>query len=211
MSNADQSGADELNPRVLSPAKTPTRPPEPVASRRNEEPPYSTSNGPRPPNPAPAGRAMTPPRKPAAQTDKPTAFQRSLGAVRMALPVLQKMLPLLEGNVATVVSNMLAPSFQSHPPDLTPIENALGKMHGELADLRKGSAEQGALLKRVGDQVDLVKEAADRISLGQQEMVEDLNSLRKKVTLFAWVGLVLLTASIVLNVVLLLRVQRILP
>ena len=115
MSNADQSGADELNPRVLSPAKTPTRPPEPVASRRNEEPPYSTSNGPRPPNPAPAGRAMTPPRKPAAQTDKPTAFQRSLGAVRMALPVLQKMLPLLEGNVATVVSNMLAPPFQSAP------------------------------------------------------------------------------------------------
>jgi adenylate kinase len=129
----------------------------------------------------------------------------------MALPVLQKMLPLLEGNVATVVSNLLAPSFQSQPPDFTPLENALGKMHAELAELRNGVAGQSTLLKRVGDQVDLVKEAADRISMGQQEMLEDLHNLRKKVSVFAWLGLVLLVVSIALNVVLLLRVERVLP
>jgi hypothetical protein len=129
----------------------------------------------------------------------------------MALPVLQKMLPLLEGNVATVVSNLLAPSFLSQPPDFTPLENVLGKMHAELAELRNGVAGQSTLLKRVGDQVDLVKEAADRISMGQQEMLEDLHNLRKKVSVFAWLGLVLLVVSIALNVVLLLRVERVLP
>ena len=106
----------------------------------------------------------------------------------MALPVMQKMLPLLEGNVATAVSNMLAPYPQGHVPDLTPLESALDRMHGELRELRTGIAEQGTVLKRVGDQMDLVKEAADRISLGQQEMVEDLHGLRRKVSLFAWVG-----------------------
>jgi CHASE3 domain sensor protein len=129
----------------------------------------------------------------------------------MALPLMQKMLPLLEGNVATVVSNMMAPSPQGHAPDLAPLANALTKMHEEIADLRSGTTEQGALLKRVGDQVDLVKDAADRLALEQQEIVDDLHSLRKKVTAFAWLGLVLLIASIVLNVVLLLRVERLLP
>lgn len=106
---------------------------------------------------------------------------------------------------------MLAPYPQGHAPDLTPLENALGKMHAELRELCTGVTEQGTLLKRVGDQVDLVKEAADRISLEQQEMVQDLHSLRRKVSLFAWVGLVLLVVSIGLNVVLLLRAQRVLP
>ncbi len=208
MSNADQSGSDEQNPRVLSPAKTPTRPSETPAARRDEQP---QPNAPLPFKPVPSGQVLAQPRKPVRQSDRPTAFQRSMGAVRMALPVLQKMLPLLEGNVATVVSNMLAPSFQGHPPDLSPIENALDKMHGELTELRNGVVGQSNLLKRVGDQVDLVKEAADRIALEHQEMLEDLHSLRKKVSVFAWLGLVLVVVSIGLNVVLLLRIERVLP
>ena len=211
MSNADQSGADELNPRVLSPAKSPTRPSDAPAAGRGEVLQSSAESGPRPSKPTPSGRVLAQPRKPVAQSDRPSVFHRSLGAVRMALPVLQKMLPLLEGNVATVVSNLLAPSFLSQPPDFTPLENALGKMHAELAELRNGVAGQSTLLKRVGDQVDLVKEAADRISMGQQEMLEDLHNLRKKVSVFAWLGLVLLVVSIALNVVLLLRVERVLP
>lgn len=210
MSNADQSAAEEPNPRVLSPARTPTRPFDTPAARHDEESPRTPQDSPRPFKPVPAVQALAQPRKPA-QSDRPSVFQRSMGALRMALPVMQKMLPLLEGNVATAVSNMLAPSPQGQMLDLTPLESALDKMHGELRELRTGVTEQGTLLKRVGDQVDLVKEAADRITLGQQEMVEDLHSLRKRVSVFAWVGLVLLVVSVVLNVVLLLRVQRVFP
>lgn len=210
MSNADQSAGDEQNPRVLSPARTPTRPFDTPAARHDEESPRAPQDSPRPFKPVPAVQALAQPRKPA-QSDRPSLFQRSLGALRLALPVMQKMLPLLEGNVATAVSNMLAPYPQGHAPDFTPLENALDKLHAELRELRTGITEQGTLLKRVGDQVDLVKEAADRIALGQQEIVEDLQSLRRRVSIFAWVGLVLLVVSIGLNVVLLLRAQRILP
>ena len=212
MSNADQPAADEQNPRVLSPAKTPTRPSDMQAASRGQDPAPATQREPRPFTPVPSPQALTQPRRPAsAQPGRNSFFQQSLGALRMALPLMQKMLPLLEGNVATVVSNLMAPSPQGHPPDLTPLANALTKMHEEIAELRNGTAEQGALLKRVGDQVDLVKDAADRIALEQHEIVEDLHSLRKKVSVFAWLGLVLLVASIVLNVVLLLRVERLLP
>ena len=42
-------------------------------------------------------------------------------------------------------------------------------------------------------------------------MRQDLHSLRKKVSVFGWVGLVLLVVSILLNVVLLLRDRAVLP
>jgi hypothetical protein len=210
MSNADQPAADEQNPRVLSPAKTPTRSSD--APSTNQDPAPAPQRDPRPFTPVLPIPVLSQPRKSSsAQAGRPSVFQRSLGALRMALPLMQKMLPLLEGNVATAVSNMMAPFPQGQAPDLTPLANALTKMHGELADLHNGVMEQGAQLKRVSDQVDLVKDAADRIALEQQEIVDDLHSLRKKVSVFAWVGLVLLIASIALNVVLLLRVERILP
>src|SRR3954466_14384171 len=36
---------------------------------------------------------------------KPSGFGRAVGAVRAALPVVQKLLPLLEGNVAFAAAN----------------------------------------------------------------------------------------------------------
>lgn len=134
-----------------------------------------------------------------------------MGAMRVVLPVMQKMLPLLEGNVASAVSNLLAPYPQGHAVDLEPLENAVGEMHKEHLDLRNRVAEQNTMLKRVADQIDMVKEATDRNSLGQQELLQDLHSLRKKVSVYGWVGLALLLVSILMNVALFLRVEGILP
>ncbi|MFZ0747454.1 MAG: hypothetical protein WAM85_23830 [Terracidiphilus sp.] len=129
----------------------------------------------------------------------------------MVLPVMQKVLPLLDGNVASVVSNFLAPHSQGHPVNLEPLEGAVGKMHDEHLELRKSVAEQNTALKRLGDQIDMVKETTDRNSMGQQELIQDLHNLRKKVGVLGWVGLGLLVVSILLNVVLVLHEERILP
>lgn len=129
----------------------------------------------------------------------------------MALPLIQKMLPLLEGNVASAVSNVLAPSLHGKPADLGPLENAVGNLHEEQMQLRKSVAEQNNLLKRVSDQVDLVKDATDRHAMGQEEMLEDLHGLRQKVSVFSWIGLALLVVSILVNVGLWLRIEHIWP
>lgn len=223
MSDAGQSGADERDPRVLSPAKAPTRGPEtPAATGTSEEAQsprgaqssYSGSSqrgNPAPFKPVSPGRAMTPPARSSSPKDRPSVFERSMGAMRVVLPMMQKMLPLLEGNVASAVSNLLAPYPQGHAVDLAPLENAVGEMHKEHLDLRNRVAEQNTMLRRVADQIDMVKETTDRHSLGQQELLQDLHNLRQRVSMFGWIGLALLIVSIFLNVMLFLRVERPLP
>jgi hypothetical protein len=57
----------------------------------------------------------------------------------------------------------------------------------------------------------MVREATDRNTLEQQELLEDLKGVGKKVNLFALFSLALLAVSILINVILYLRIQRILP
>ena len=57
----------------------------------------------------------------------------------------------------------------------------------------------------------MVREATDRNTLEQQELVEDLKTVGSKVNVFALVALALLAVSIVLNVILYLHIQRVLP
>jgi len=164
------------------------------------------------PIPAVPGRALTRPAQSPSRTDQSSGLQRAAAAVRVVLPMVQKVLPLLDGNIASVVSNILL--NQSKAPakaNLAPVESALARLHVEQRELRGQVAEQNTSLKRVGDQLELVKEATDRNTLEQQELMEDLASIRKKMKVFAWTGLGLLVLSIVVNVILFLRLQRILP
>ena len=57
----------------------------------------------------------------------------------------------------------------------------------------------------------MVREATDRNTLEQQELLEDLKSVGNKVNLVAFVALGLLAVSIALNVVMFLHIQRVLP
>ena len=165
------------------------------------------------PVPAPAAHAPQPrPGRSVPATPKPSGFQRVVDMARVVMPLAQKLLPLLEGNVASAVSNVLAPRPQtSHPVDLAPIEDALVKMHAEHRAMRGKLEEQNSSLQRVADQLDKVKEATDRNTLEQQELMDDLHRMRKKIMIYAWVGLGLLVAAIAANVFVFLRIQRILP
>jgi hypothetical protein len=134
--------------------------------------------------------------------------------VRSAIPVVQKLLPLLDGNFATTMGALMAPQHHPAPPpvqvDLEPVERGLAEVRNSNRELRTQVAEQGATLKRVEDQLDRVREATDRNTLEQQELVEDLRAVGSRIGTFAIVGLVLLLISLGLNGYLIYQLQHIL-
>ena len=163
--------------------------------------------------PVPPGRALA--NSPAPGAEQPSSLQRAVSALRLTLPFIQRLLPLLDGNIATTVSNILNP--HPHPPpqqppvDLEHIEDGLAELQSQHHELRNHVLEQHSTLKRVEDQLEMVREATDRNTLEQQELVEDLKTVGSKVNVFAVVALALLAVSIVLNVILFLHIQRVLP
>jgi hypothetical protein len=57
----------------------------------------------------------------------------------------------------------------------------------------------------------MVREATDRNTLEQQELLEDLKRFGTKVKIFAVIGICVLVVAIALNVILFLHIQRVLP
>ncbi|MGH9604921.1 MAG: hypothetical protein ACRD3N_04400 [Terracidiphilus sp.] len=135
----------------------------------------------------------------------------------MALPFMQRLLPLLDGNVGTAVSNILASHAQNSPAQaasaaaLAPLEDGLADLQTQHRELRSQVADQNTSLKRVEDQLEMVREATDRNTLEQQELLEDLKTFSHKALIFAVAASLLLAVSIVFNVILFLHIQRVLP
>ncbi len=73
------------------------------------------------------------------------------------------------------------------------------------------STEQNNSLKRVEDQLEMVREATDRNTLEQQELLEDLKTFSNKVKVVAVIAIGLLAVGFVLNLILFLHIQRVLP
>jgi hypothetical protein len=146
---------------------------------------------------------------------------RALNAMKSALPLVQKLLPMLDGNFATAISALAVTPQQQptrtpapvQPPvvvDLEPIERGLAEVKNSHRELRIQFQENVATLKRVDDQLEHVREATDRNTLEQQELVEDLRSVGGRLNLFAIIGLVLLLGSLALNAYFLIQLQHIL-
>jgi hypothetical protein len=205
MSNADR---EEPQKQILEPEKMKAR--AEIAARAAA---IGDTERPEPPNPSLGGAKSREPWRGSSKTPlggkqaPRSGFQRAVGIIRTVAPVFQKVLPLLDGNVASVVSNILAPRIETQRVDLEPIENALTKMRKEHVDLRMNLADHTATLKRVAEQVETVKDAAERNAIEQKELGTDLQRLRAKVNAFAWVGLGLLAVSILVNVLLFWRIQ----
>jgi hypothetical protein len=144
-----------------------------------------------------------------------SGIQRAVSALRSALPFVQKILPLLDGNIATVIANMLTPHHHPAPPpppvNLAPIEDGLMELQSQHKELRDQVVEQNTSLKRVEDQLEMVREATDRNTLEQQELLEDLKVVGNKVNVFALIALGLLAVSVLINIVLYLHILKVLP
>ena len=138
-----------------------------------------------------------------------------MNAFRAVMPLVQQLLPLLEGNVLTAISNVLTPRPQAPPPppkvDLAPLESNLAELQTQHRGLREQVMEQNASLKRVEDQLEMVREATDRNTLEQQELLEDLKIFSGKVKVVAVIGIGVLVISFLLNLILFLHIQRVLP
>ncbi|HUV70892.1 MAG TPA: hypothetical protein VMW15_14615 [Terracidiphilus sp.] len=136
--------------------------------------------------------------------------------IRTALPFVQRMLPLLEGGVGATLANLLNPPPPPAPPaappaNLAPIEEGLLELRSQHRELRNLFVEQNSSLKRVEDQLEMVREATDRNTLEQQELLEDLKAVGSKVNLVALVAIGLLAFSVLLNLLLYMHIQRVLP
>jgi hypothetical protein len=146
------------------------------------------------------------------QADHPSGGHKALSLLRQALPVVKNLLPLLEGNLLAAVSNLLTTRPQGPAKvDLTPIENQLTEMQLLQHDVRSKVAEHHMTLKRVEDQLEMVKEATDRNTMEQQELMEDLRAMGSKVNLFAAMLIGLLVLSVLLNFLLFMHIKQVLP
>jgi hypothetical protein len=143
-------------------------------------------------------------------------MQRAVNAVRAFMPIVQRILPLLDGNIGTAVANLIAPRPhpQPAPPpklDLAPLEQGLTQLQTQHLSLREQVVEQNTALKRVEDQLEHVREATDRNTLEQQELLEDLKAFSGRVKVVAVVGIGLLAAGFLLELLMFFHLQRVLP
>ena len=70
--------------------------------------------------------------------------------------------------------------------------------------------EQGQSIMRIGDQLEMVRMSTDRNTLEQQELIEELKEVGKKVNVVVVIGLVLLAVSVALNTALYLHMIKVL-
>jgi len=188
---------------------TPAAPAQPPSSRATSPAHHDKSLA--------LGRGLPPAEAP--PMELPSGVQRAVNAIRATLPFIQRILPLLDGNIGTAVSNLMAPPALPHPRpapppppvDLAPLEEGISSLQTQQRELRTQIADQNSSLKRVEDQLEMVREATDRNTLEQQELLEDLKGIGNKVNIFAMVALLLLVVSVMVNVILYLHIKRVLP
>ena len=170
-------------------------------ARAGQEPAYRSA--------PPQGRAL------AGGSQDDNGMQRAMGILKQAMPFVQKLLPLIDGNIVSAVANLFAPRPHVNPPsppvDLAPVHAQMTELQAQNLDLRTQMQEQGSSLKRVEDQLEMVREATDRNTLEQQELIEDLKAVGNKVNLFALLLFAMLIVSLVLNVMLYLHIKQVLP
>jgi len=156
----------------------------------------------------PPGRALS-----IQTTGDDPASTRAMNILKQALPFVKGLLPLLDGTIGAAISNLITARPHTPPAavDIAPVQNQITELQLQHNELRTTVQEQTTGLKRVEDQLEMVREATDRNTLEQQELIEDLKAMGNKVNLFAVVLSALLLLSVLLNVVLYMHIKRVLP
>ena len=210
--SVDQNAQDPAAPRAAAPR--PRAMGSPLSTGMSRRASYAPAEGDaKRLTPPPPGRALD--SAPAA-AEESSSVQRAVSMLRNALPFVQRLLPLLDGNIATTVSSLL--TSRHHPQaqpsaklDLAPIEDGLAELQTQHQNLRDQVIEQNNSLKRVEDQLEMVREATDRNTLEQQELLEDLKAFGSKVKFVVVIALLLVAVGFVMTLALFLHIQRVLP
>ncbi|MDE3200342.1 MAG: hypothetical protein KGN79_05415 [Acidobacteriota bacterium] len=141
----------------------------------------------------------------------PSGFQRIVSMARTVLPIAEKLLPLLDGNVATAAANVFAPRPTPKPVDLTPLERSIDKLKGGHADLQVQLAEQSTHLRKVATQVKTLEETAHKLQSERDDLEEDVLTLRKRLSVVSRVAFTLIGLLVAADAYFILHNLRILP
>lgn len=171
--------------------------------RTTSEPAPAPSNA----TPDPAPPPQTALARPAPPLHKPTRFQQAIGVAKNVLPLVGKMLPLLEGNVVGAASNLLAP--RPVEVDLKPIEEAIARLQADQRALTFHTTEQKRALRRLQDEFDTLQESVQKNAEQQADLAEHLLKLSKRTTSFQRVIVVLLVLSVLFTALLCVRIAYI--
>jgi hypothetical protein len=196
-------GAREAEAHIAGPALPPGLTGRPLSGRSEGQ----AGRG----NPPGRGLSVPPNQEPESSS---SATQWLAGVMKQAVPFIHKLLPLLDGQIAAAAANLLTVRPHVPPPqrvDLQPIEHGLADLQVQQAGLKDQIADQNTALKRVEDHLQMVREATDRNTLEQQELIEDLKTITSRMNLLALLFLGLLVISVLLNIFLFLHIQRVLP
>ncbi len=195
----------------VPPPQAPQRPPAPPQAPR--EAPYQAPQQAQP-KPRPEQRPAQPVHQREHRGEEQSGLTRVLNAVRAAIPVVRQLLPLLEGNLAKTVSNLLAPTHSTamtpavQKVDIAPVERGLVELNKQHRELREQVAAQNQGLQRVEDQLMHVRTATDRNTLEQQELIEEMQNMEKRQGRFALIILLLLLLSLAANALLYWQFRR---
>ena len=196
---AASPAAAELPP-ALKPAAVPA--PDPVPIRTP-----ATDPVPLPPAPAPSIPSQTALARPTPPLNKPTKLERAIGLARTVLPLVGKMLPLLEGNVVSAATNLLAP--RPVEVNLKPLEEAISHLQADQRALSFHTSEQKRALRRLEDEFATLQEAVQKNAEQQAELTEHVAKLAKRTASFNRLILILLVASILFTGLLCVRIAYI--
>jgi hypothetical protein len=155
-----------------------------------------------PAGPTPASTAL------ARSTTKPTTFDRAVSVAKTVLPLVGKLLPLLEGNVVSAASNLLS-NRPLHEVNLKPLEDSIARMQADQRALAFHTSEQKQALRRLEDDFAALQEAVQKNAADQAELIEGVTKLAKRTSSFMRLVVILLVASILFTALLCVRIAYI--
>lgn len=155
-----------------------------------------------------------PEQMPHAPDEQPSGMRRAAGALRVALPYVRRILPLLvEGNVAATVAGLLSQHLQPVEPSASfhPIKEDLARLEAQQRELRGRVQQQNSAMERIENELGKAREASERNYREQQELLDEIKRNGNRMRSIAWLGFALLTLSLLTNIALYLHFQRVFP
>jgi hypothetical protein len=125
--------------------------------------------------------------------EKAQGMWRSILQLRVLLPYVSKLLPLLETGL---IGQSAHSSAQSTNTALAAVEKNAIEIQNSHRELRLQLQDQAVEFKRVDEQLERLREATERNTLEQQELIEDLKSFAGTIKWVGWTAVVLLAGLV---------------
>ena len=140
---------------------------------------------------------------------RPGKMERAIGIARTVLPLVGRMLPLLEGNVVGAAANLLS-NRPMQEVDLKPLEEAIAKLQSDQRALTFHTGEQKRAIRLLEDEFAALQETVRKNAADQAELIEQVVKLSKRTSGFMRLVVILLVISILFSVLLVFRIAYIL-